>query len=392
MDIETVVHESFSMVVLHNVLTIATFSSLTPKLTFVIQRHPDKDLVLDLSDVPSMDTNSVRLLINLNKKLETTQQKLHLLNPCNELKNLFAATPGAMDIAVTSSVAELQRNANNEIFRKYLPYTIPEDGHLRLRLSCGVCGSANVFGYLLEQNDYVWSWPANDYFPECRTKSGAPFDYFNILPIVCSECLTASIDINDFNVLKENNTIAYHCAYNDQTKVFLSKTIKKRKKMVEDVSVVAHDDFFGCPRNRQSAYFCYLLAESCSRAASINNTESNIFYVGYLNYLALYFAEKEHKQALIDDCRTWLTQTISTPERYSHNQLAQSYFIIFVALLSLNKYKESSKMMTSLNELMKQSGVSGTVPDSISCPQFWFMRADTIWKEEIAKKSAIITL
>jgi hypothetical protein len=116
-----------------------------------------------------------------------------------------------------------------------------------------------------------------------------------------------------------------------------------------------------------------------------------MFDVGLLNYLALYFADREFKQTLIDDCRTWLTQAIATPELYSHAQLSQSYFIIFVALLSVNKFKEAGKILATYGDMMKQVIIPCPSEDTIFCPRFWFDRAEAIWKEEIAKKSAALT-
>jgi anti-anti-sigma regulatory factor len=390
MDIETVANNGFQIAILKGPMSISSFSSLTPVLSGLIQKNPDQDLVLDLSGVPTIDISAMRLLVNLKKRLESADCKLYLLNPEESQKAAITASPAGTEFNIISDISELQRTVNRDTFELYRPFTVNENGFTRLRATCGVCGSENVYGYLLNQNDYTWKWPDNDYFPECFTRTGEPFDYFATLPIVCPDCLTASIDITHFNLVDAGGTIRHHNNYTDQIKLLLSKGIKKRKKLLDELNTVIGDTFFQAPRNRTSALGCYLLAETCARITTVSQNASGMFTVGYLNYLTLFFADQTMKPGLIDSCRTWLTQALAAPEQYNHVQLALSHFIIFIASLSLAKYKEVSKIMEDYTELMKGFGSVSDSSINLDSPMFWFSRAEAIWKDEILRKSSAI--
>lgn len=389
MDIETVSNNGFQIAILKGPLSVGSFSSVTPLLSGLIQKFPDNDLVLDLSGVSSIDMSALRLLQNLRKRLDGANCRLYLLNPENELKTSILGSPAGSEMTIIADINELQRSVNRNIFEMYRPYTYPEGDYSRLRASCGVCGSQNVFGYLLNQNDYTWKWPYNDYFPECVTHEGESFEYFAVLPIVCADCYTASIDISHFNLIDtEEGRVRRHSCFSDQVKLLLSKGIKKRKKLIEELNVIVADTFFQAPRNRITALGCYLLAEHCARVASVHQSTSGTFMVGYLNYLTLFFAEASMKQGLIDNCRTWLTQAIANPEECNHMQLAVSHFIIFIASLSLEKYKELSKIMDDFTELMKSLESVSDSSANLDSPLFWYNRAEMIWKDEISRKSS----
>ncbi|MBN1757016.1 MAG: STAS domain-containing protein [Chitinispirillaceae bacterium] len=390
MEIETVGNNGFQIAILKGPLSIASFSSLTPALSSLIQKFPDNDLVLDLSGVPSIDTNAIRLLLNLKKRLEGIGCRLYLLNPENTLRETITTSASGQEMSIISDISELQRSVNRSTFETLRPYTFEEAGYSRFRATCGICGSNHVYGYLLNENEFTWQWPENDYFPECITREGESFDYFAALPIVCSDCYTASIDISHFNLVDENGAIKRHSSYSDQIKLLLSKGIKKRKKLLEELNVIIADSFFQSPRKRLNALGCYMLAETCAKIASVHQSANGMFTVGYLNYITLFFAEPSMKQNLIDNCRTWLTQAIASPDECNHTQLAISHFIIFIASLSLQKYKDLRKIMEDFSELMKNLGSVSDSSANLESPLFWYNRAETIWKEEIAKKSSVI--
>jgi len=392
MGIETVSNNGFDIAVLEGALTVSELASLTPALSLLLQEHPKNSIVLDMSKVTAIDTSTTRLFQNIKKKMDASSRKLYLLNPASDHMDLLGMGGSATAIQIIKSIAEIQQNVNSNIFQHYLPFVLPDDNHNRLRLTCGICGSSNVYGYLINKNDYEWRWPTEDYFPECIQKSGEPFDYFSKLPIICTDCLTTSIDVSNFNLVDENNTVVHHSIFKDQIKLLLSKTIKKRKKILEEVGVTVGDTFFNCPRNRVSALYCYLLAESCARIAAINISDGNMFTVGLLNYISLLYCEKPMKPVLIDNCRTFLTQVIASPEHYNHVQLAQAYYIIFVSSLSLGKFKELSKIMESYTELMDQAGGVTDSANNLESPAFWYNRANEIWKNEISKKSSAIVM
>ena len=393
MNIDSVSNNGYVIAQLRGEFNVGTLSSVTPALSSLIQDNPGNDLVIDMSEVVSIDSTSMRLLRNIKKKLDGSRRKLYLLNPSDDQKNQLRKDQSDIGIPIISNVSELQQNVNDATFQRYRPYTIPENDILRYNAQCGVCGSPNIHGYLLEKNNYEWSWLADDYFPVCKTQSGENFDYFATLPIVCADCLTTSLDIDHFVLTGEGDSIPRHnSTYNDQTKLFLSKTTKKRKKLLEENDTILTDTFFQFPRSRPVAFSCYLLAESCARVAMANHQNVSMYTIGYLNYLALLYAEKSAKSELIDNCRTWLTQVLSDQEQYNHVQLAQSHFIIFIASLSLGKYKDLSKIMENFSNLMEQIGKVDDTADNLNSPMFWYSHADRIWKEEIDKKSSAIVI
>ena len=392
MNIETVSNNGYNIAQLQGAFTVGALSSVTPVLSSLIEDYPGNALVIDLSEVESIDHSSIRLITNIKKKLESSHQKLYLLNPNDTLQAQSASVPTASDVTIIENISELQQNVNDATYQRYLPYTTSENGYLRLNATCGICGSNNVFGYLLEKNNYEWGWIKNEFFPTCNLQNGESFDYFGSLPIVCADCLTASIEIDHFNLVDADNNVRHHSKLNDQTKLFLSKTTKKRKKLLEEYDTIIGDTFFQCPRSRPIALSCYLLAESCARIAVANHQGVSMFTVGYLNYIALLFAEKTSKTELIDNCRTWLTQVLTESDQYNHVQLAQSHFIIFIASLSLGKYKDLSKIMENYSTLIEQIGNVGDTANNLNSPMFWYQHAETIWKEEINKKSSAIVI
>lgn len=392
MEIEMVSNNGFYIAVLHDELTISALSSLTPALSSLIHENPHDDVVLDMADVSAIDGSAVRLLQNIRKKLENANQKLYLLNIGETLQTQLDSFEGSEALVTIDSLAQLHKNVNNDMYQYYLPYTYPEDNFLRFRCSCGICGSKDVYGYHLKQTDYKWIWPENDYFPMCTTTDGESFDFFPSQPIVCAECLTASIDITNFNLFDAENNLQRHGNFDDQTKLLLSKSTKKRKKILEENGTAIGDNYFKCPRNNKTAFYIYQLAESCARIAVVNHSKTSMFTIGYLNYLSLLFSEKSTKDRLIDNCRTWLTQVLSDQEQYNHVELSQSFYIVFVASLSLGKYKDLSKIMENYNSFMEQIGTVSEEANDINSPHFWFNRAEEIWKDEIAKKSSAITL
>jgi anti-anti-sigma regulatory factor len=392
MNIETVSNNGFHIAILHDDLTISTLSSLTPALSSLMQDNPKDDIVLDLSDVPTIDGSVIRLLQNIRKKLETTERKLYLLNVTEALKNQLDTFTGENKLPMIDSLTELHKNVNNDNYQYYLPFTYPEGDFLRFHCSCGVCGSKDVFGYHLKQTDYRWTWPENDYFPMCTSASGEPFDFFASLPIVCAECLTTSVDITNFNLYDADNQLKRHGNFDDQTKLLLSKSAKKRKKILDKNTTAIGDTFFKCPRNGKTAFYVYQLAESCARIAVVNHPGTTMFTIGYLSYLSLLFSDKASKERLIDNCRTWLTQTLSDQNLYNHVELSQSFYIVFVASLSMGKYKDLNRIMENYNTFIEQIGSISDEANDINSPHFWFTRADEIWKDEIARKSSAITL
>lgn len=391
MEIETVANNGFDVVMLRGSGTISALASLTPAFTSLMQEHPQNSIVIDMSQVSSIDTSVIRLFQNIKKKMDASQRKLFLLHPSTEHTKQIAAVMENTPIPIIERISELQQNVNARTYQNFLPFTIEENQFLRMRLSCGICGSPNVYGYLFNKNDYLWNWPTEDYFPECTAQTGESFDLFSALPIICADCLTASIELSSFNILSEDNVIRHHSSFNDQTKLLLSKALKKRKKLIDEIGVTIGDNFFKVPRNRVATLNIYLLSEMCSRIIAINHNEVTMFTVGFLNYITLLYCERTMKTGLIDNCRSFLTQVISSPGRYNHVQLSQAYFILFISALSLGKMKDITSIMENYSTHMEQAGTVNESVPSIDSAAFWFNRADEIWKQEISKKSSLIT-
>lgn len=390
MPLETSSHEGFELLTFHGPQSISVLSTLTPTFVTLLQEHPGSHLVLDLSDVSEIDKSVTKLFVNISRRLKATQLQLFLLHPATSYQQQLKDS--AIDLPVLDDLAELQRNVNKDSYQKYLPCTYHEDGLLRLQATCAVCGSGNVMGYYMDSNAYTFQWEQDDFFPHATDETGEFFDYFGMQPIVCQECFTTSIDCNAFNLLDSKKVIRQHSNLDDKTKLFLSKTIKKRKKMIDDIGMVIGDNFFKFPRNNTAALYSCLLSESCARIAAVNQTTVSLFSVGLLNYLALQYADTTLKTELIDNCRTWLTQALNTPEKYSVVQQAQSYFILLISSLSLQKYKDLSKIMESFSHLIEASSNVGIEINNLNNPIFWYEKAAEVWKDEIAKKSSAFTM
>lgn len=390
MPFETSSHNGFELLTFHGSQCIGALSKLTPTFTTLLQKHPGSHIVLDLSDVSEIDKSVTKLFININRRLIAAQQQLYLLHPAASYQQQLK--DNSIELKILDDLAELQRNVNKDNYQKYLPCTYPENNLLRLQATCGVCGSSNVIGYCMDSNAYTFQWEQDDFFPHATTATGESFDYFGMLPIICQECFTTSIDINAFNLLDADKAMRQHSNLDDKTKLFLSKTIKKRKKMVDDIGTVIGDDFFKFPRNNTAKLYCYLLSESCARIAVVNQASISMFTVGLLNYLALQYADSTLKTELIDSCRTWLTQALNSPDEYSVVQQAQSYFILLISSLSLQKYKDLSKIMDSFSNLVEENSNVDIEINNLNNPIFWYEKADEVWKSEIAKKSSAFTM
>lgn len=392
MNIETVVHDSFQVAALDGAFTINAIASLTPAFSSLLQADPGLDLVLDFENVSSLDTSAIKFLGNINRKVGSKGKTLYLVNVNDTFKGRLNGSPESAGIPRLASTAELQQNSDDNMFRQYLQFAAEENGVHRLRAVCGVCGSSRVSGYLLNHLDYTWSWPKEGFFPHCTTSTGGPFDFFGTIPVVCSNCFAASIDFRNFGLAGLDGNVLHRSTFDDRTKLYLSKTTKKRKELLKECATVMGDDFFDYPRDRQSALFSYLLADSCARISAVNHNSTSMFLVGYINYLCLIFAGRERYGTLIDNCRTWLSQVISAPESYSPIQLAQSYYITFISLISLEKMNEARKTMESYLSFTNGLGSGAGENGKLSSPSFWFNRAHAIWKGEIERKSAVFSL
>ena len=147
-----------------------------------------------------------------------------------------------------------------------------------------------------------------------------------------------------------------------------------------ELSVAIGDNFFLYPRDRNASLQAYLLAEACARVMYSQNSISNAFTVGYMNYLALNYAEQSQKNGLIGAMRTWFTQVLNTQENLNHTQLAQTYYILLVAALYLNKRKDFEVLSEAFSDMMPAALINESIV-SIDSPKFWYEKARYLWNE-----------
>ncbi len=387
MELHTSTHYDYNVIGLQGVINLSVLPSLTPQLTTFIQNNLDKNIVMDLTETVSIDSNTLRMFLNIKKRFESQNKKFFLLRPSQDILTLLETTNLNKVMTVIAKLSDIPPEADANLYEKYLPFTIQKEHYRQFRCSCAICGSTNVIGYLFDKSNYVWKWEEDFLFPVCEDKEGNPFDFFSMQPIVCTECYMASIDPAQFNLLDENGQEVKRSVCDDKTKYLLSKSIKKRKKMMESDTVVG-ESFFMYPRNRKSSYYSYLLTENCSRAASINKEVFDPSMIGFLNYLTLQYADS-NKDELVDNCRTWLTQALNNSERYRAFELGRIYYISMVAALMLGRIKELMKLYETFTNIMKTFPQEEMCTD-IDSPHFWYQKASALWKKEIQQKSQII--
>jgi anti-anti-sigma factor len=388
MELHTSSHYNFNVIALQGVINLSILPSLLPQLTTFIQNNQDKNIVIDLTETSSIDSNTLRVLINIKKRFENNNKKFFLLRPSQDIQNLLETTNLIKVMDVISKLSDMPPEPRANLYENYFPFTFQKEQYRQFRCSCAICGSTNVIGYLFDKALYTWKWEDDSNFPYCEDKDGNYFDFFSIQPIVCTECYMASIDPAQFNLLDENGNEVKRSICDDKTKYLLSKSIKKRKKMME-TDVVIGESFFMYPRNRRSSYYAYLLTETCSRAASINKDVFDPYMIGYINYLTLQYADS-NKNELIDNCRTWLTQALNNSERYRAYEIARIYFVSMIAAMHLDRMKEFMKLHETFTAMMKTLPEEEETPNDLDTPHFWYMQANAIWKKEIYNKSETI--
>jgi anti-anti-sigma factor len=374
-------HDSYDIVSLQGAVTLNLLPVMTPTISSHLQKNISKNLVFDLSAVPSVDSCVIRLFVNIHKRLVADNRKLYILSPADYVKDLLLTVNLDKVLNVFHNITELQQDIDENVYKRYLPFTFPDKDQLRIRLSCAVCGSYNVTGYHLNANSFKWKWQEEDFFPFCEDLYGKYFNYFSVLPIVCQDCLAASIDIKDFNILNNDNSLRFESHLDERSKFALSKNVKKRKKMME-AGVAVGDNFFHHPRDKYSSFSSYMLAESCVRSLSDSRNESDSFSIGYLNYLALQFASDSQKSDLINNCRTWLTQTMNNSGKYNHIQLSQMYYILMISYLSIQKPKETEKIYSTFSDMIKTLPSTDLNSNRLTSPFFWFSKAQAVFKKE----------
>jgi anti-anti-sigma factor len=382
---------NFDVLAFKGMVTVTSLSHITPELTRYVESNTTRHLVVDLSAVEMIDSSTMRLFINIKKRMDTARRDFYLLKPSDAVDSLLRSTNLYKIVPLITSITELDDIICRRFRERYLPYTTDHKGLRKLNLSCPVCGSIHVVGYLLNDHDYDWEWENDSIFPAsfiAGTRNA--FDYFSALPIICTECFMCSTDIGDFNVVQEKQVVI-HSGITDLVKHLLSKSISKRKKMMQvdgDLDV----QFFECPRNTFSVFNLYRLADTCAQTEAVKKASESSFHVGFLNYQSLKYAAPEQQPLILNECRSWLSLVESDSSPTFHTHRAQSMFILIACSLRLDKITDASthfnqftKMMESLPALELASGLNN--------PAFWYAQAKRIWEvDDIppkAKKSRL---
>jgi anti-anti-sigma factor len=387
MDLSLTSLEKYDIINLQGDLKVNTLPLISPGLSNYIASNPNKDLVLNLADVNFIDSSTIKLFLNLHKRMDACKRRLYLLKPTVDVVKMLCDVKLDGVLALIDTNESLEQSMSSAFFARYVPYTLNENGMHRLCCTCPVCGSRNVRGYLIDLNGYEWTWENDQVFPQSRIKtSHVPFDAMGHLPIVCTDCYLCSINVADFSAHVDGGDTIKSVVPED-AKLLLSKSMKNRKKMME-IGLVMGDDFFCNPRGPVACLNLFLLAESCSRSMAVNRACSSPFWIGYHNYWAMKYASFDKKDHLINNCRTWMTQVLNEKANYNSCQLSKAYFILLICAISIQKPKEAAKInadyaafMDALPQNVKD-GLSG-----VDGPAFWFAQAQVIWNKEINQKS-----
>lgn len=388
MPVPTVSLGSYDIFQIAEELRVGTLVDITAQLNKHLEICHNRSVVLDFSGTQMLDSSAIRFLINLNKRLDENKQGFFILKPSPEVMNILQSVNLTKVLTIYQDCLELEHTLAANRYARFLPFTENEDGVRRISCSCAACGSTSVIGYLIDENNFDWRWEADNPFPLSYDKTTTKFlDAFSLLPIVCQDCYMCSLDISLFNILS-GGAIAIKSKLDDGSKLLLSKSIKKRKKMME-AEVGAGDDFFNHPRQQNAAYSSYILAESCARSVSIGKKEADPFTIGFMNYMAIKYSTTEDRDSLIDNCRTWLSQILTDRSRYTTIQLAKTYFMLIVVNLDMKKSKEAGQLKTMFEDLIKNLSDETTVA-GLNSPRFWYKQATLIWNMEIKNQTAAL--
>ena len=153
-----------------------------------------------------------------------------------------------------------------------------------------------------------------------------------------------------------------------------------------ELGITFGDNFFQHARDNLAVYKAYELAEFCARTISVMKKDATPFDVGYLNYLAIRYAEPHLKDIHINNCRTWFTQAMHKASDLSIFELAICHFVLVVADLNLGKKKEASTLFADFGTMVKE--LPPSVPsEGFTSPAFWYKQIEVIWEKEIEEQS-----
>lgn len=382
-------HATFDTISLEGDLTITSIINVTSILSKHISSNRPKDLVLELSKISYMDSSGLRTIINVKKQLEEKGHTLYIMQPSDSVSNIMTETNLSNVIEVIENTTALENATSENQFKMLKDFCIEDkDGWYKVNCTCPVCGSNSTSSYIINMNDLKWKWEKDDPFPISILKNtGDHAGYYSMIPNVCHECYFTSLEIERFNVTNEAGEIIIKSDVTLEQKNMLLKSVKKRKKMME-LNVARGDNFFEYPRERLAVYKIYELAELCTRTIAVLRKDMGPFDTGYINFIAIRFAEKDLISQHIDNARTWFTQALAKEKELTSTQIAIANFSMMVLNINLGKMKEAGDFYKTIENLSIEIPENAD-KSSVNNPGFWFTQAEVIWQKEIKAKSEI---
>ena len=383
MEMQFLVKNGFTEVVLSGNVNMSSLMTLTPQLTSYMNQYNNNHLVLNLSNTIFIDSSIIRLFLNVQKRLQESKKALYLLKPSQTVRDILDTTNLDKAIPVIDTLDEFETECKSP---KYLSYTFSENGMNRLKCSCEICGSKNVIGYFLDCSSMEWSWKDDDYYPFSINREKQYFDFFSLRPVICIECYMCSVDLTHFNILDNGGSIALRSTIDIRTKQLLSRSISRRKRIIETSN---QELSFLCPRDQTASYYAYLLAEDCLRIAAINKSYFNPYMIGYIKFLSLKYCKEEEKEIIFKDCHTWLSQALSNNAYSNPIQLAKIYYMEMLFFLKTGDKLSAKDMYNNFSDMMKKCTPEAN-PYILESPHFWFEKAQMVYDNEILKNSTTL--
>ncbi|MFW5775416.1 MAG: STAS domain-containing protein [Chitinivibrionales bacterium] len=358
-------------------MTINSLVKASQEFTRHLSENDTKDLVLDLSDVPYMDSAGIRLLVNLKKRLSSNNRSLYLLSPSQDVARVITETNIHTMVPVLKSIEHLDNKAIVKSYALFedVSYT-DEHGFKRLECRCPVCNAHQVVAYWLNPNDFSWKWD-QPYFPTCLSVSDQKrVDLFALSPIICTECWFTSIRPEEFILCKDGKPIADSILSREAINALMK--LNKKRREIMSIGRVIGDNFFLYPRDTIASQRAYLLAEQCARAHGGHQHCNRSFTIGYLNYCGLKYAAEHEQKALLENCRTWITSALS--QHLAVSDRLTGLFMMVVVYLRLGRKKQAREFLHKLDTLA-QSSAQYECPKIKECPAFWTGQAHYLWEQ-----------
>ena len=358
-------------------LTVTNIPRVRPLINELIQQRNFGDIVLDLSTTEFVDSSAMRFLINISKQLSERNRALYLLRPSDAVRSTLCGVHLDRVFTIIESIHGVERTRAQSAFRVRAPHTKPESGLLRLKARCPLCGGTDVAGYLIDHDSYRWKWKEGDTrFPEARTREGGePVDVFALMPVVCPDCLAASIDVSHFEVHDGSSTVI-PSSLSEKASLALKKDERGRRETLKH-GVVMGDGFFAHPRDRRCCSYAYDLVLRCAQElASAGDPRSGPFSIGEIAFHALRYAPEERADGLRDLARTYLSRAAEIEQRHTPLQLARAYFMLMHICRDLGKTADASGWHERLADLTQREQGAGA--DGFCDPGFWLEQSERV--------------